>query len=221
MNQIANRMEPYLLASGIGFTRNNPSGNASDAVRLSNAGDYDFHLALHSNAAPPEDSGEYRGIDLYYYPGSTKGLRMASILADNLQQIYPLPDRIQILPSYTIGELRRTDAPAVLAELGYHDNTEDARWIENNLDTIAQTLTRAVAEYFGVPLIMPTAVRTGKVRTNAGRLNIRDLPTTSSEILARAENGAPLTIYGEANGWYSVGFDDFIGFAKGEYVTIP
>ena len=59
MNQIADRMEPYLLASGIGFTRNDPNLNAAAAIRQSNAGNYDFHLALHSNAAPPGAEGTY------------------------------------------------------------------------------------------------------------------------------------------------------------------
>ena len=52
MNLIADAMEPYLYASGITFTRNNPDDTLSQAIALSNAGNYDFHLALHSNAAP-------------------------------------------------------------------------------------------------------------------------------------------------------------------------
>ncbi|MBR2080835.1 MAG: N-acetylmuramoyl-L-alanine amidase, partial [Oscillospiraceae bacterium] len=47
-------------------------------------------------------------------------------------------------------EVRRTAAPAVLAELGYHDNPEDAVWIEENLPAIAQAITRAVTRYFGI-----------------------------------------------------------------------
>ena len=82
MNRIADRMEPYLRASGINVTRNDPEGTVGTSIRASNAGNYDFHLALHSNAAPPQSAGTVRGIDLYYYPGSTDGLRMANILAD-------------------------------------------------------------------------------------------------------------------------------------------
>ena len=51
MNRIADEMEPYLRASGVNFTRNNPAGSAAQSIRDSNAGQYDFHLALHSNAA--------------------------------------------------------------------------------------------------------------------------------------------------------------------------
>ena len=220
MNQLADRMEPYLLASGIGFTRNDPSRNAAEDIRQSNAGNYDFHLALHSNAAAPGTEGNYRGIDVYYYPSSADSLRMAEILVDNLKPIYPLPDRVQALPTTAIGEVRRTRAPAVLAELGYHDNSEDARWVENNLDAIAKALSLGVTEYFGVPFQQVQPIRTGVVTVQWGRLNIRDLPTMDSTVLAQAENGDQLTIYGESGNWYSVRYKDVIGYANAAYVVV-
>lgn len=219
MNQIADRMEPYLLASGIEFTRNDPTQNAAAAIRQSNQGDYDFHLALHSNAAPPGAEGTYRGIDAYFYPGSANSLRMAEILVDNLKPIYPLPERVQALPTLAIGEVRRTKAPAVLVELGYHDNPEDARWVEENLDLIARTLVLAVTEYFGVPFVEPETPRQGRVTVQWGRLNIRELPTTDSAILTQAENNDPLTILGESGNWYSVRYKDYVGYANAAYVV--
>lgn len=53
MNLIADAMEPYLRASGITFSRNTPGTSLGQAIRDSNEGYYDLHLALHSNAAPP------------------------------------------------------------------------------------------------------------------------------------------------------------------------
>ena len=61
MNRIADEMEPYLRASGVTFTRNNPAGNAAQSIRDSNAGQSDFHLALHSNAMPEASAGTARG----------------------------------------------------------------------------------------------------------------------------------------------------------------
>ena len=220
MNLLADRMEPYLLSSGIGFTRNDPDLNAAAAIRQSNAGDYDFHLALHSNAAPDASSGTFRGIDIYYYPTSAEGLRMANILVDNLKPIYPLPDLVRALPTRAIGEVRRTDAPSVLAELGYHDNREDAVWIEENLDSIARRLVLGVTEYFGVPFIEPTGSRRGTVTVQSGRLNIRALPTTASAILTTANNGDTMTIYGESDNWYSVGYNGIVGYANTAFVTV-
>lgn len=55
--------------------------------------------------------GQQRGVDFYYYPASTAGLRMANILVDNIKPIYPLPERVQARPTTAIGEVRRTKAP--------------------------------------------------------------------------------------------------------------
>jgi len=220
MNLIADRMEAYLLASGVGFVRNDPDQNAAAAIRKSNEGTYGFHLALHSNAAPPGAEGTYRGIDVYYYPASEDGLRMANLIVDNLRTIYPLPDRVQSRPTTAIEEVRRTKAPSVLVELGYHDNVEDARWIENSLESIARMLSLSVTEYFGVPFLTPSPVRTGTVTVQSGRLNIRDLPSTAAAILTRAENGDTLTIYGENDNWYSVRYKGVVGFASTAFVTV-
>ena len=79
MNLVADAMEPYLISSGITFTRNNPDDTLSQAIALSNAGNYDFHLALHSNAAPASLAGQLRGPDVYYYTASREGYRAAQI----------------------------------------------------------------------------------------------------------------------------------------------
>ena len=220
MNLLADRMEPYLLASGIGFTRNDPDQNAAAAIRQSNAGTYDFHLALHSNAAPPEKSGQIRGVDFYYYPTSTQGLRMAEILTEEIRKIYPLPELVQPRPTTLIGEVRRTRAPSVLAELGYHDNPEDAQWIEDNLDRIAQALVRGVCEYFGVPFIEPSPVQKGIVTVSWGSLNIRDLPDLNAAVLASAPGGAELTVYGVSGNWYSVSYRGIVGYASTAFVVL-
>ena len=138
-----------------------PARRARSVCRIK--GDYDFHLALHSNASPEALAGQQRGVDFYYYPASAAGLRMANILVDNIKPIYPLPDRVQARPTTAIGEVRRTKAPSVLAELGYHDNVDDANWLTGNLDAIAQALSVGVTEYFGLPFLIPGEIRDGRV----------------------------------------------------------
>ena len=155
MNLIADAMEPYLYASGITFTRNNPDDTLSQAIALSNAGNYDFHLALHSNAAPANLSGQIQGPDIYYYSTSTEGQRAAEIFQENLKVIYPDPNLVNTIPNTTLGELRLVKAPSNLIELAYHDNLEDAMWIINNINVIARTLVLSLTEYFGIPFVDP------------------------------------------------------------------
>ena len=61
----------------------------------------------------------------------------------------------RLVPSSTLAELRRTKAPAVLIETAYHDNREDAKWIRDNIDTIARSLAKSVAQYFNLEFREP------------------------------------------------------------------
>lgn len=218
MNLLADRMQPYLSASGVTVTRNDANGSAAQSIRDSNAGRQDFHLALHSNAAPAGSEGRFRGIDLYYYPTSEAGLRMANLLADDLRPIYPLPERVRALPTTAIGEVRRTNAPSVLAELGYHDNREDEAWLTGNLDEIAQALAKAITEYFGLPFLLPQPARSGTVTLQSGVLNLRGAPTTDAPILAQIPNGTQLPVLADYDGWYTVDYDGTFGYVDGRYL---
>ena len=153
MNLIADAIEPYLRASGIAYARNTPSQTLSQAIAQSNAGNYDLHLAIHSNAAGAQNSGAVRGTDVYYYPTSAKGKRAADIIAENYKNIYPLPDKVRTVASSSLAELKRTKAPAVLIETAYHDNLADAEWIQENIGAIGRNLAQSIAQFLGVPFV--------------------------------------------------------------------
>lgn len=220
MNRLADAMVPYLDASGIRYVRNTPDMTAASSIRASNAGNYDLHLALHSNAAPSGRYGQVRGILVFYYPGSTNGKRAADIFADNLKAIYPLPDRVRAEATTAIGEVRQPRAPSVFLELGYHDNADDAAWIKNDLDEIARNLVLSLTEYFGIPFLYPNTLRQGMVDVSWGYLNIRARPAASAPVIARAYDGAQLTIVNQWQGWYLVRFDGVEGYASSDFITL-
>lgn len=158
MNLVADAMEPYLEASGISFGRNRPDMTLSQAVADSNSGDYDLHLAIHSNAAPEASAGRATGADIYHYPTSQNGKRFAEIVAENYKDVYREPDNIDVIPTTNLFELRRTVAPAALIEVAYHDNPVEAQWIRDNIDEIGKNLAKSVAEYLGVEFKEPEGV---------------------------------------------------------------
>ncbi len=220
MNLLADRMEPYLLSSGISYVRNDPDRNVQGAIRDSNAGDFDVHLALHTNAAPESLAGKLRGIDIYFAPSSSESERLANIIANNLKEIYPLPEKTRALPTYSLGEVLRTRAVAVLCELGYHDNYADEAWLKNNLDEIAKNLVDSLCDYFGIPFILPTAVRYGMVSTDGSNLNIRSYPSMDGAIIGKIPNNAAMLITGEYNGWYVVSYNGVTGYANSDFIII-
>lgn len=103
MNHLADAMEPILFASGIQYTRNDRDQTAAAAIRASNAGNYDLHLALHSNASGEGQAGQNQGIIAFYFPGSARGMRASQFLANGLKAIYPQPNLVRTEPTTTIG----------------------------------------------------------------------------------------------------------------------
>ena len=156
MNLIADAMEPYLSASGIEFVRNHPEMTLGEAIDDSNNSNVDFHLAIHSNASPESIAGQRQRPVVYYFSTSGPGKEMADIIAENFMGIYPAPEKVQVMPTVTLRELRRTNTPSALVEVAYHDNIQDAEWIRNNIQPIARELSKALAEYFGVPFVETT-----------------------------------------------------------------
>lgn len=220
MNLIADAMIPYLQASGIEYTRNNPAGTVTDSIAESNAGRYGMHVALHSNAAPESMSGQLQGVDVYYRLSSPESARFAQIVADNFKEIYPNPNRVNARPSQNLAEVLRTRAPAVLIEVAYHDNPNDANWIINNIQEIARTIVLSLTEYFGIPFAEPQPTRLGTVRTGGPNLNVRSMPTVNSTIVAIIPNGGKVTIFSRTGDWYVIRYKNATGYVTTKYVEV-
>lgn len=218
MNLIADAMIPYLRSSGIRYVRNTPDMTAASSIRASNEGRYDLHLALHSNAAPEQKSGQIQGTEVYYAPNSVWGKRAADIIAENLKNIYLYPEKVRALPTTSLGEVLKTRAPAVLVEFAYHDNEEDANWIKSNIEKIAKTVVKALTEYFGIPFIEPTKPRVAVVATQSTSLNIRDKPSISSPVIGRAPKGSKVLVLGKWNDWCVVDSDGIVGYVSCPYL---
>ncbi len=221
MNKIADAMIPYLRTNGIVYTRNKIGTNVGQSIRDSNANDYDFHLAIHSNAGPESLAGQLQGTDVYYYTDSSFGKRAAQIIADNFKEIYPNPDMVKIVSTKTLAEVTKTNAPAVLIEVAYHDNPEDAEWIRTHVQEIAANLVKSLTEIFAIPFIaIPQLERNGVVTTQSTALNIRSRPDLNAAIVGQAPKGASLKVLGKWQNWYVVNYQGTVGYASSDYITV-
>ena len=53
-----------------------------------------------------------------------------------------------------------------------------------------------------------------------GYLNIRYRPERTAPVVARAYDGARLTVVNQWQGWYLVNFDGAIGYADARFITL-
>ncbi len=217
-NLIADAMIPYLRASNIEYGRNSPSMTSLEATQEANRGDYDFYLAIHSNAAAEPFSSRVRGAEIYYYPGSVQGLRAANIFANNYKQIYPQPENVKIIPLETLIELNKTTMPSILFEVAYHDNIADFAWMSTHIPEIGRNLALSVADYFGVPFSAPVQFARGTVALTSGSLNVRNAPSINAEITGSLPNGANVEILERENNWLRIRSNGLRGYVNSRFV---
>lgn len=221
MNLLADDMESFLRANAIRWKRNSPDMTAASSIAQSKQSTYDFYLALHSNASGDgRNEGRVRGIIAFYYPTSRNGKRAAELFVANLKRIYPLPDRVFTRATTSLGEVRQPTPPSVLLELGFHDNRADVQWVESNLQLIAQNLVESLCEYFGVPFIYPITPLKGVVAVASGTLNLRAYPGPTGTVITTLPKGAAVDIYGQKDGWYTVWYNGYAGYAAASYIEV-
>ena len=147
MNRIADLVEKMLKNQGYTVYRNNPNERLSQIVRESNEINPDIHVALHSNASGEGFSAQ--GPEIFANRPNTPGDRLANQIYNEIMQVYPDPTKGRgVLYTSSLYEIIRTNAPAVLLEVAFHDNPEDAQWIIDNESQIAQAIVSGINSYF-------------------------------------------------------------------------
>jgi N-acetylmuramoyl-L-alanine amidase len=144
-NQIADVIDPILKDNGFTVGRNDPNKDIYGVIAQSNAfcGANDIHLSIHTNA------GGGRGCTVFYFDGSAEGKRLAQSIYNEIIPLTPVEDR-GIRPDKNYLELKNTKGIAVIVEVSFHDNEDDAKWIMDNIKTIGGGIARGVMKYTGV-----------------------------------------------------------------------
>ena len=179
MNQVADVTESVLRQHGIKVYRNKPEMTLAQLVTDSNSKKPDIHFAIHSNAGA---SGKVRGCEVYCHRFGGNGEKLARAIYAVLEPLTSSGDRGvkeghshfgQGKPLY---ELAKTTAPAVLVEVAFHDNKEDAEWIVNNLEAIGTALANGVLDYYGIQYMLSdqnSEKRTKLYRVQIGAYNMK------------------------------------------------
>ena len=157
MNLIADVLDYELKRHGLSTARNSPDMTLQQVVADSNRVDPTVHVALHSNAA----NGQARGAEVYAHRFGGAGETLARDVYARIEEIAPAPG-LGVKEGYSsfggqgMYELKRTTAPAILAEVAFHDNPEDAQFIIDNIYELGQAVAKGVLDYFGIEYVEDT-----------------------------------------------------------------
>lgn len=152
MNQVADVVQYELERHGVTVVRNSPEQSLREAVAQSNSVNPNVHVAIHSNAG----SGQARGAEIYVHRYDTAAERLARDIYTYLSAVTPTEDLGIKEGAGAFGgqgyyELRYTRAPAVLIEVGFHDNPADAQFIIDHIVEIGIAIARGILQYLGIP----------------------------------------------------------------------
>lgn len=145
MNLIADILVPRLQEHGFIVKRNRPEMTLNQVIADSNTWGPDIHVAIHSNAA----NGKARGCEIWVYKKGYEAEKLAKCIYKYLELLTPTADR-DIKESQQLKETRETKSPAVIIETAFHDNPDDAKWITENREAIAEAILHGICDYFKV-----------------------------------------------------------------------
>lgn len=145
MHKVTDELVPLLKSVGLEILRGQKTDTLSQMVRQSDLFGADFHVAIHSNA----HDGKSRGCEIFHYPNSVNGKKLAESIYKYLEPLTPAKDR-GIKTSNVYYELKETHAPAVIVEVDFHDTIEGAKWIDENIYPIAEAIAKGICDYCGI-----------------------------------------------------------------------
>lgn len=123
----------------------------------------DLHLPIHTNA----HNGKVKGTRLFCYKKGGEGYKACMAVMAALAPITPgESDSITVHHYY---EVKRPKAPTVYVEAAFHDNAEEAAWIIDHTEDIAEAICKGVCAYFGAEYIAPADEKFYTVQVGAFR----------------------------------------------------
>jgi len=152
MNLIADTVVQLLQFNHFEVYRNSPAMTLQQAVADSNSKGVDIHFAIHSNAF----NGTVRGSEIFYV--SKNGQKLASCVYKYIEPLTPTADR-GVKYHASLYELNKTNAVASLIEVAFHDNPEDALFIMNNIQQLAEAIAKGICDYFRVEFKKPVPIK--------------------------------------------------------------
>ena len=147
VKKVADLLEGYLTVAGVEVVGSLQSDSLSEVCQSSNGSGADIFISIHCNAAANEQAN---GTETWHHAHSING----QVLADCIQKriINSLETTDRGIKGATPGVnglyvLNNTDAVAVLVELAFISNSDDAILLTENADDFARAVACGVTDY--------------------------------------------------------------------------
>jgi len=115
----------------------------SEVSQVENSSNSDLFISIHCNAAA---SDKANGVEVLHYPTSTKGIKLARLVQNELVEATTLKDR-GVKARSDLHVLRKTKAVAILVELAFLSNPEEEKLLLDEPKIFADAITEGIKKY--------------------------------------------------------------------------
>lgn len=144
MNQIADIVEQVLLRTGDYAVFRNVSGmTKEEIIKDSNEVKPNIHVAIHSNY------GNKPGCECYVKVGDEISNGFGKEVYKEVLALHNNKNMDNgLIYDESVIEIHKVNSPAILIEVGCHDNDNDAKWMVSNIDNIGKAIARGIEKGF-------------------------------------------------------------------------
>ena len=146
MNLIADLVSSKLTEKGIQVFRNDYLSSYNNSLKECVDNNIDLLISLESTSSVNHDK---TGLETLITNESSNSFGLAKLINRNLNS---LKSTKMIYTNDIKGSNTKEEGnvSSLMIELGYHDNSEDANWIVNNRESIAETIANSIINYYGM-----------------------------------------------------------------------
>ena len=135
-------VQQYLVAAGCDVELLQ-SESLSGICEAANEWGADYFVSIHCNAF----NGVANGVETLSYPSDIEGYNLAECIQNQIVDTFEeLTDR-GLKARTDLAVLNGTDMPAVLVEMAFIDNPDDAILLRDRQDDFARAIARGVTDY--------------------------------------------------------------------------
>lgn len=149
---VGSRLEKIFESWGVEVVGNLQCCSLQEIASAANSTDADVFISIHCNAASPAA----KGTETFYCYGSDRGREVAEFVQNQIIAGLGTVDRGVKNDTQTqydsIYVLRRTDMPAILVELAFISNHDDAALLRDCKEDFARAIAKGIMEWGGLTI---------------------------------------------------------------------
>lgn len=201
---ISSEIKNILKYNSINFSKNLSSSSSSQ--KDSHQNDMIINISISENPSSK--------ITIFFEEGEPNSRRFSEILSNNLKNIYPDPQNIEITSQKNNSP---NSIPQVYLDITVPNQHSGLNWIRENVQQISMSIVMSLDEYFGLPFI-PYSFSLEATATSD--TNMLERPSLKSNIIQTIIPNEKIKILSRWEDWYVIEKNGQLGYIHSKFINI-